>query len=326
MEVNKKICLKCQKEKFTKRDFYVSNSSNHADGRYPICKPCIRENIELIYEPNNPMSKDAIETVKNVLLEMNRPFMYSQWLASVEESNKTGKELFGMYLKNIQLNFKDYTWKDSEFGSINDIGSKSSDVVQENQHNIVEQNISISSDELEHLKEIYGHGYPDEEYVLFEKKFRKLKPSFQLPTTMHEEYLREYCVNKVKETIAKAKGEFKEAKEWAAMAKESAEAGKLKPSQMSKADLSKGLDGFGQLSRMVEQHRDIIPLLPKFTQQPKDKVDVTLWLYINYIRDLQGLPEAEYQDIYGFYEDRRKDYESQELDSSPDMQVVEEDE
>ena len=166
------------------------------------------------------------------------------------------------------------------------------------------------------LKEKYGYGYPDEEYILFEKKFINLKPSFQLPTTMHEEYLREYCVNKVKETIAKAKGEFKEAKEWAAMAKESAEAGKLKPSQMSKADLSQGLDGFGQLARMVEEHQDIIPLLPKFIKQPKDDVDITLWLYINYVRGLQGLSPAEYEEIYQFYEERRKDYEGRELDSN----------
>lgn len=108
----KKTCLKCQKEKTASVDFYLSNSTNHADSRYPICKPCIKENLNL---EDNPMSQETIDSVKTVLLEMNRPFMYSQWLASVDESAKTKKELFGMYLKNIMLNFKTYTWKESEF-------------------------------------------------------------------------------------------------------------------------------------------------------------------------------------------------------------------
>ncbi|MEC0385736.1 hypothetical protein P8813_22040 [Bacillus velezensis] len=180
----------------------------------------------------------------------------------------------------------------------------------------------IDSDYLEKLKEKYGYGYPDDDYLLFEKKFLQLKPSFQLLTTMHEECLREYCVNKVYETLAKAKGDFKQAKDWAAMAKDTAEAGKLKPSQMSKADLSQGLDGFGQLARMVEEKVDIIPILPKFVSQPKDKPDVVLWCYLNYVRDLKGLPPADYKDIYNFYEERRADYEKQELDNDPSMREL----
>lgn len=315
MTVSKrKQCLKCLKDKVASTQFYKSNSDNHADGRFPICKECVKGRLKL----ENPLSDEAIQSVKDILLEMNRPFIYSQYLASVEEYGN-GNEMFGKYIKNIQLNFKNYTWKDSDFNKT----EAKDETVNNGKSNEIVKYDTISEDLLNELKEKYGHGYPDDEYILFEKKFNKLKPSFQLPTTMHEEYLREYCVNKVKETIAKSKGEFKEAKEWAMMAKESAEAGKLKPSQMSKADLSKGLDGFGQLSRMVEQHQDILPLLPKFTQQPKDKVDITLWLYINYIRDLQGLPPAEYKDIYHFYEERRKDYESQELDTTPEMQVNE---
>ena len=171
--------------------------------------------------------------------------------------------------------------------------------------------MKISSEELKQLpllKEKYGYGYPDDQYFLFESKYSLLKPSFQLLTTMHEEYFKEYCINKVKETLAKARGDFKEAKEWAAMVKDVAEAGKLKPSQMSKADLSAGLDGFGQLARTVEEKMEIMPILPKFISQPKDKPDVCC-RYINYARDLKGLPEAEYKDIYEFYEERRKDYE-----------------
>lgn len=289
-----KNCSMCGENKRL-TDYYKSYSPmDKIDERLRVCKKCLKDNTDY----NNT------DSVKNTLRQVDKPFNIHLF-----ESALTKPDVIGEYFKLI--NAKDYrydTWEQSIFEK------EDNDDATTQEDNLSVYNI----DELllDELKEKYGYGYPDEEYILFEKKFINLKPSFQLPTTMHEEYLREYCVNKVKETIAKAKGEFKEAKEWAAMAKESAEAGKLKPSQMSKADLSQGLDGFGQLARMVEEHQDIIPLLPKFIKQPKDDVDITLWLYINYVRGLQGLSPAEYEEIYQFYEERRKDYEGRELDSN----------
>jgi hypothetical protein len=107
---NKKECLKCKKLKSI-ADFYMSNSPNHSDNKYPVCKVCIRASLKL----DAPLSQEGIDSVKSVLLEMNRPFLYSQWVSSVEESGKTKRELFGMYYKNVILNYKTYTWLDSEF-------------------------------------------------------------------------------------------------------------------------------------------------------------------------------------------------------------------
>lgn len=287
-----KPCSKCQVDKKL-IDYFKSYSPLDADERLRVCKKCMKEMVNL----------SNLDTVKDLLRMLDKPFMIHLW-----ESAETKNDMIGEYFKLI--NAKDYrysTWKESIF----ELSADKNEGLD----------IHLDSSYLDELKEMYGDGYPDEEYLLFEKRYQKLKTSFLLPTTMHEEYLREYCVNKVKETLAKSKGDFKEAKEWATMAKDSADAGKLKPSQMSKADLSQGLDGFGQLARMVESHQDIIPILPKFTQQPKDKVDITLWHYINYVRDLKGLPPAEYKELYAFYEERKLDYESQELDSSPEMQV-----
>ena len=288
-----KCAGKCQLEK-NKSHFYVSFSPLH-NGKIPYCKTCIKK----IVKPSD------VETVKNTLRMIDKPYIASLWEASVQEKKK---DVFGVYMKNLGMRqYRYLTWKDSNHETTNPIIEVSDGVVSTSPN---------SNDDLEKLKEKYGYGYPDNEYLLFEKKYQTLRPSFQLVTTMHEECLREYCVDKVKETLAKARGDFKEAKDWAAMAKDCAEAGKLKPSQMSKADLSQGLDGFGQLARMVEEKVDIISLLPKFVQQPKDKPDIVLWCYLNYIRDLKGLPEVEYKEIYKFYEERREDYEKQELDNA----------
>lgn len=106
----KKECLKC-KELKSITDFYMSNSPNHSDNKFPVCKVCIRKSLKL----ENPSSQEAIDSVKAVLLEMNRPFLYNQWISSVDESAKTKRELFGLYYKNVVFNYKTYTWLDSEF-------------------------------------------------------------------------------------------------------------------------------------------------------------------------------------------------------------------
>lgn len=290
-----KLCSKCSKSK-KPIDFYKSYSALDSDERVRICKICLKDMVDV----NN------LDTILDMLRMIDKPFIYHLW-----ESANTKQDVVGEYFKLINRpDCRALTWQHSIFNNGYDESTL--------QQNPTE--VKISEELLTELKEKYGHGYPDNEYVLFEKRFRKLKPSFKLPTTMHEEYLREYCVNKVKETLAKAKGDFKEAKEWANMAKESATGGKLMPSQMSKADLSDGLEGFGQLARMVEERQDIIPLLPKFTERPKDKVDVTLWCYINYVRDLQGMEPVEYKEIYHFYEKRRQDYENNMLDEDDSMQ------
>ncbi len=296
MATIKKKCTKCEKDK-RDADFYASPSPLH-NGKIPYCKTCIRDLIDL----NN------IESVKDTLRMIDRAFIEHLWETSVEESATSNRDIFGTYMKNLGMKqYRNLTWKDSYFKPKVE---KEKVKVTDNK----ETPVLDTPYDLESLKEKYGHGYPDNEYILFEKKFIQLRPSFQLVTTMHEECLREYCVNKVKETLAKARGDIKEAKDWAALAKDTAEAGKLKPSQMSKADLSQGLDGFGQLARMVEEKIELQKVLPKFTRRPKDDVDVTLWLYINYVRDLKGMPEAEYKEIWQFYDARYNDYMNQSLD------------
>ncbi|WP_333980551.1 hypothetical protein [Bacillus pumilus] len=294
-------CMDCFKEKDKVNGFYnTKNKLYEKVGKFPICKICLKKSIDY----------SNVDTIFNILQQMDVKYDPMYWEQAIQRKSDT----FSAYITmaNSLKQFNGTGWKDSIFNDTPD-GSSEKDTIDR----------KSSSEDLDKLKETYGYGYPDDDYFLFEKKFLQLKPSFQLITTMHEECLREYCVNKVYETLAKAKGDFKQAKDWAAMAKDTAEAGKLKPSQMSKADLSQGLDGFGQLARMVEEKVDIVPVLPKFISQPKDKPDVVLWCYLNYVRDLKGLPEADYKDIYQFYEDRKNDYEKQELDNDPSMTEVE---
>lgn len=278
-------------------NFYKSKSPFFPSGYVNICKKCISEMVDY----------NDINTIYTVMQILDIPFFYNRW---EETCSKHKEKPLGHYIRmaNSGLNeFNGARYKDSVFKATTT-------------NKIIKDSNNESNDKLLYLKDKFGEGYQDKEYILFEKKYQDLRPSFQLLTTMHEECLREYCIDKVKEGLAKAKGDFKEAKEWASMAKDVASSGKLNPSQMSKADLTGGLDTFGQMSRMVEQtdEGELMNLFPKFIEQPKDKVDVTLWMYVNYVRDLKGLEECEYKDIYQFYQKRIQEYEDKMLDKEDD--------
>ena len=64
----------------------------------------------------------------------------------------------------------------------------------------------------------------------------------------------------------------------------------------------------GLITLQIELAVDgVVPILPKFTAQPKDLPDMVLYAYVNYNRDLRGLPPAEYSDIYAFYKRRAEE-------------------
>jgi len=114
-EVVKKTCTKCTKPKALNL-FYATNSDNFSDKKYPVCKVCLKENLNLSLD-DDLLSEIIIDRVQNILLELNRPFIYDLWVSSIEEVKKTNKDLFGLYIKNVILNFKKSTWKDSVFSS-----------------------------------------------------------------------------------------------------------------------------------------------------------------------------------------------------------------
>lgn len=125
---------------------------------------------------------------------------------------------------------------------------------------------------------------------------------------MHTEGLFTYIRFRVKEEMATAKGLVKEAKEWASLASKAAIDAKINVSQLSKSDISGGVDVLSQLFEAVETELGIIPLLPKVTAQPYDDADLIIWAIINYYRRLEDKPNVLYKDIYAFYDDMLKEH------------------
>ena len=309
--IKKEIFCTCCGKLQISNNFYKSYSilyKKNTESRMSICKACILYVYADYLEKYNDKKMAVYEVCKKLDVYYSEALFDSANIQAEKNNNSVCKIYFQK--ANSLGQYKNLTFDDS--GTTNSITVEQTvKKVDKNECEYLQQNDILST-----LKDKFGLGYPNNEYALFEKKYQELRPSFQLLTTMHEECLREYCINKVKEGLAKSKGDFKEAKEWASMAKDVASSGKLNPNQMSKADLSGGLDTFGQMSRMVEETEigELMRVLPVFMDKPKDKVDVTLWMYINYVRDLKGMEECEYKDIYDFYNKRVQEYEGQMID------------
>ncbi len=272
----KKTCDQCKKE-LAIVNFYNTNSVLSSDGKLNICKSCV---VDMIDYKN-------METVYKILQLLDVPFIHNYWVTSME---KNPQNPWGTYITmaNSKINeFRYSSWKDSKFEEVNDYDTS---------------NITDS------IIEKWGFGYSNLEYTAFEKKYWLLKNNYPEKTAMHTEALLNYIRYRVKEEQSTALGEVKDAKDWGELANKAATAAKINPSQLSKSDLTDGLSTFGELVRATEQAVDIIEILPKFKQRPQDKVDFTLWCYINYVRDLKGLPPCTYQEIYEFYEERKREY------------------
>lgn len=284
---DKKYCSKCEKDK-KMTDFYSSYSPLDTDGKLRLCKLCIQDMVDIT----------NLDSVKNMLRMIDKAFVAHLWESASSKSSPIGE-----YFKLINAkDFRHFTWDDSIF-ELNEVR----EIDLGEQPTPKQQSKFVASDEIVNK---WGFGYLPEEYKAFEQKYSMLKNNYQEKTAMHTEALLTYIRYRVKEELATAKDDMKSAKEWGQLAQKAAQDAKINPSQLSKSDLSDGLDTFGQLVRSVEQAVDIIPILPHFKERPQDKVDFTLWCYINYVRDLKGLPLATYEEIYSFYEQRRKDYES----------------
>lgn len=270
-------------------NFYKSKSPMFPNGRISICKKCLEKMINY----NN------MNTIYTVFQSIDIPFFYNRW---EEMCRKNPKNPFGNYIRmaNSGLNeFSGARWKDSIFeNSQGDELCKSS----------ANDNELLTKEDKKRLIDKWGFGYNDEELYSFERKYDLLKNNYPEKTAMHTEALLTYIRYRVKEELATARGDVAEAQKWGQLADKASERAKINPSQLSKADLTGGLNGFGELARAVERAKDIIEILPRFKEKPQDKVDFTLWCYINYIRRMKNLPDAEYKEIYNFYEERKEEY------------------
>lgn len=355
----KKVCTCCHEEK-NLTDFYYSSSPMYSlDERIPVCKECCKTSV---------LSGDGridFDKFKDLLRNIDKP-LYFDLLFSSEESVKKensylsdeevslhGYEILQKYFTLVAMRQdKAKSYSDAEKESFihqnsNRTKKEKDEILNRYSHlinqyskpsktvhttKVSKQKFNTDADDFivtDEIKELFGDGFEDFEYKKMHKKYEKLKLNYTLQTNLHQEALATYVRFKVKEEIATARGDVDEAKKWYDAAQNAAASGKLTPKQLSEADLQGGINSFSEIFKAVEQAVDIIPILPRFKYRPNDALDFNIWCYINYARDLQGLPQCDYEDVYKFYDRKKEEYLEQYgdpygiFDDEPDESIRE---
>lgn len=160
-----KTCTECQKSKNINQ-FYMCNNVLFTDGRSPICKTCINEKIDI----NN------METVYEILRQMDLPFIYDCWSKAVK--NKGSQ--FGHYMRMINSlhQYKNLAWKDSCF-------TPEGDIDQEN----ITKNLEIPKK----LKDKWGLNYDYDEIMKLEKFSDEMMTSHDISAPQHKKLLILMC-------------------------------------------------------------------------------------------------------------------------------------
>lgn len=280
-----------------KTEFYVSHNKLDNQGVTPYCKSCLKS---LCNGDNN--FPDVNRTLQ-VLKKIDRPYIDRLWQQATKEPNPNA---IGKYMRMLNMGqYQGLTWEAGDIGNVDNIKAKSmGDIIPFESPIEKIDNFEVTDD----MIQMFGTGYTKEEYLRMKEKYDFLSKGYNTQNNMHVEALLSYIRPKVKEEMAIAQGNTQEAKTWSDMAQKAADRAKINPSQLSKADLQGGLNTVGDIALAAEQQEDIIKILPEFRFRPNDAVDFCIWEYINYARDLQGLPLIDYKDVYKFYDKRKKDY------------------
>lgn len=324
----KKNCTCCKTNK-NLTDYYLSYSPMYSiDKRTPICKECCK---------TYALNKDGTvnnDKLKDILRQIDKPLYYdllSSAIASVkkensylsdEETNLHGYDILSKYFTLIAMRQdRAKSYSDSEkdgFMHTNNnrsveekkqIIEKHTDLeCKEEKEKIVYKKVSPDFVVTDEVIELFGEGYTPSIYEKMYNKYEKLKLNYSIQTNLHQEALATYVRFKVQEELATAKGDVAEAQKWYGAAQDAADKAKLTPKQLTQADLQGGINSFSEIFKAVEQAVDVIPILPKFKYRPNDALDFNIWCYINYARDLQGLPQCKYEDVYKFYDKKKAEY------------------
>lgn len=122
-----KKCLMCLETRKISEFYMTSNSHYFADGKIPICKTCLRKDVDV----------NDIEANKELFMIINKPLIIDRW-----EGAKTKDNLLGEYFRILAS--KDYRYKTFSDSDISSVLPQNQNSATDNQ-----ESISLVSDEIE---------------------------------------------------------------------------------------------------------------------------------------------------------------------------------
>lgn len=262
-----KHCTQCEKDKAL-GEFYTSNSTSAKEGRHHICKKCLPKLIDF----------GNIGDIQQLLMELNKPFLSGVWRASIRESNGNGSSAFGLYLKNVYLNHKNLTWKNSRLES---------DETNEQRQVAHDRFKSESADELIITSDLirkWGKNYDSEGYYKLEDFYNKMMTSNKIESHQDETYLKKLAVISLKMDIELEKGNYSQVKQLGDLFSKYMADSKFRAMDQTDASKTGGLRTFSQIYAEVEKD-EFIPPWEEYRQikgLEQDIVDRTIMYILNY--------------------------------------------
>lgn len=284
-QADRKMCISegCKNPKVL-TSFYSTNSPMFPDGKVPLCKKCIQEQIE----------EDDINSVKRILRQIDKPYIHNLWNDCVEDERET----FGWYMRMINSlpQYKKMTYEDSvsedEYNDSQARKSKGNSKSRSKVNNDVEDIEEIVDEDGEtieisnNIRAKYGSGYTNREYLQMEKFYLDMDRSYDISTPNHKELLIEMAQLNIDKKRLRASGDYGDYKRVADAYKDLMKDAGFRPADRVAGNESSGIRSFSQVYDEIEKE-GFIPPYP--IQENPDIVDRTILYMENNFRSLMNV-------------------------------------
>lgn len=158
-------------------NFYVATSKMFGSGKLPICKDCMKS---YVYDEDGLPN---VERFKDILRICDYPFLEAIWETSFNEEGDT----IGLYFKNVFLNFKDKTWKDSDGVNVY------TDVELGTKGKVTKSNYDDTE-----LTRVWGRGFTTEELHWLEENYKNWDLRTDCSEFTVQKLVRRICITELK--------------------------------------------------------------------------------------------------------------------------------
>lgn len=273
---NKKKCIKCTDMKNVEKDFYADLTPNsiNADKRVTVCKQCL-------WSMTNPKDLDS---VKDALKIINRPFINHLWDSTIEESkNKNEDSAFKWYMKNLQMRqYRHLTWEDSIFKS--KVNNEDSEVYIDD-----EDDFFVTAD----LIKKWGRNFQSDDYYKLEDFYNKMMISNKIESPQDETYLKKLSMISLKMDKELEEGNYAQVKQLGDLFSKYMADSKFRAMDQTDASKTGGLRTFSQIYAEVEKD-GFIPPWEEYQRTKglkQDIVDKTIMYILNYTLKLNKVSQ-----------------------------------
>ena len=262
-------CVGCGKI-HPKGNFYVSYNSFHANGRLYLCKDFIKQEV---YVHDGSVN---IDRFKNILRQLDVPFLNDTYDVAVESGNDVVGSYFRMF--NSLPQNKGLTWADSS--SIVELTDEEMEE-EDNAQQIKTMNKFRITDS---MKLFWGNGFDKEEYLFLENKFIEYINTYECDTPVMEELLQQAAFESLE--IRRKRQQKNDVSKNLKNIQDLLGSANIKPNQETGANANEQVT-FGTLIKKWENEMPIPDPLPEWKE--KDVIQYVKVWFLGHLSKMVGL-------------------------------------